>query len=171
MGLIIPASALTRRDGQDLCNGSGLSDSMCRDHLPASWIGFPDFGECPKSGIGHGPKIRDLGLLPKASKTNRPFRAANGLIFRTRFARAPSGPVLCNGLAPSGPMCQNRTRAKFRIFGHGPFIGHGPALFIRCGPQGGLPRLGQRPQGRPEGHKSLRARSQVRAFMFYGPKC
>ena len=104
---------------------SGESDSK-------SWIS----GFCGMSKIWdfRRPKIRDLGLFPKVPKTNRPFRAANELIFRSRFAPAPSGPDFLCGLAPSGPMCQNRTRAKFRIFGHGPIIGHGPALFIRCGP-------------------------------------
>ena len=118
--LRIPASALTRRDGQDLWIGSGLTVSMCRDRLPATWIpnpGFPDFGGCPKSWIFDGPKIRDFHNFPKASLWNRPLQPPNGIIFRSRFARAPSGPVFLCGLAHNPPYLSKSDLGQIPDFG------------------------------------------------------
>ena len=70
---------------------------------PGQMLDFRILGGCPKSRILDRLKIQDLGTFLKALKMNRLLRAANGLIFRSRFARAPSGHFLSGGLAHNPP--------------------------------------------------------------------
>ena len=95
----------------------------------------PGFSTGPKSGI-----FIFFRRLP--GLWNRPLPAPNGLIFRSRFARAPSGPVFLCGLAHNPPYLSKSDLGQIPDFGPwamGPLKGHayspgvGPCLLSLCG--------------------------------------